>query len=330
MKTFSRYHHILWLLITTTIWLTGCSEDITIIKPGAPIPVVYGVFDLNRSMHYIKLTKTFAGENDPYTLAQDHDNIFYSDAQVFLTDINGNNKMPFTLQTAIPREDGLFPAYPNEGYILNQKLYQGDYMLKVIIPSEKDTLTAKFTFVQPFRVITPKAGFKRFYLYEDPILFSWYSDPGAGLYEISLNLAYEEWMKTGVSRVCSVNYTRQLNISELEFEKDRYNYRFYSDNFFARAGTLIKVNDSVDYRKPVGLKLLITAADTTLAKYLRWYHLEIDDKVNPNGNVDGAIGVVGTKYSVPFTGLILSQRSQDSLVKGRYTKKLGFINNPDW
>jgi len=57
---------------------------------------------------------------------------------------------------------------------------------------------------------------------------------------------------------------------------------------------------------------------------------EIDDKVNPNGNVDGAIGVVGTKMSVPFTNLTLSSRSQDSLVKGRYTKKLGFINNPDW
>ncbi len=330
MKTFSRYHHVLWLLITTIFCLTGCSEEITVIKPGAPIPVVFGVFDLNRSINYIKLSKTFAGMTDPYTLATDHDRIFYSNAQVFLTDPYGSNRMSFTLQTGIPRDTGNFPAFPNEVYVLNQKLYEGDYLLKVIIPSEKDTLTAKFAFIHPFKVISPKFGFKRFYFYEDPTVFSWYSDPAAGLYEISLNLAYEEWLKTGVTRRCSVSYTRQLNFADLESEKDHYNFRFYSDNFFARLGTIIKQNDSIDYRKPVGLTLLITAADTTLAKYLNWIHQEIDDKVNPNGNVVGAVGVVGTKYSVPFTGLTLSQRSQDSLVRGRYTKKLGFVSNSDW
>ena len=74
----------------------------------------------------------------------------------------------------------------------------------------------------------------------------------------------------------------------------------------------------------------MTAADTTLARYLDWFKMEIDDKVNPNGNVAGAIGVVGTKYTVPFPDLVLSPRSQDSLVKGRYTKKLDFVYNPDW
>lgn len=330
MKTFGRYCHLFWLLITPIICLTGCSEDISVINPGPPIPVVYGVFDLNQSVHYIKLTKTFAGKTDPYTLALDHDQIFYSDAQVFLTQESGGNRMPFHLETGIPRSDGSFPEYPNEVYMLNQKLYPGNYQLNVIIPSEKDTLTARFSFINTFSVITPKAGFKRFYFYEDPILFTWLADPSAGLYEITLNLQYEEWMKTGASRVCSVSFTRQLDPSELEFEKNRYSYRFYSDSFFAHLGVSIRQNTAVDYLKPVALGLLITAADTTLAKYLNWFHLEIDDQVNPNGNVNGAIGVVGTKYSIPFRDLILSPRSQDSLVRGRYTKKLGFVNNPEW
>ena len=330
MKTFSRYHTLSWLLITTTIWLSGCSEDIDVIKAGTPIPVVYGVFDLNQTVNYIRLSKTFAGESSAFTMAQEHDNIFYNDAQVWLTNSWGGYRMQFNLQTGIPREAGFFPDLPNEFYVLKRKLDPGSYLLKIILPAEKDTLTAPFTFIEPFKVITPKAGFRRFYFYEDPVMFSWVSDPGAGLYEISLSLAYEEWLKTGESRRCSVNYTRQINISELEVEKDRYLYRFYSDNFFARVGTLIKVNDSVDYRKPVGLELLITAADTTLANYLNWFHLEIDDKVNPNGNVEGAIGVVGTKYSVPFRDLILSPRSQDSLVRGKYTRKLDFITNSDW
>lgn len=330
MKTFTRYRRLFWLLIPTIFWLTGCSEDIAVIKPGSPIPVVFAVFDLNQAFHSVKLSKTFAGAADPYTLATDHDRVFYRDAEVFLTVQPGNSRIPFFLETGIPRSAGSFPEYPNEAYTLNRRLNPGNYLLTLILPSEKDTLTASFTFIHQFAVIVPKAGFKRFYFYEDPILFTWLSDPAAGLYEITLNLRYEEWAKTGESKICSVNFTRQLHPSELEFVAGRYNYRFYSDSFFAHLGTSIVQNAAVDYRKPVGLELLITAADTTLAKYLDWFNLEIDDKVNPNGNVTGAIGVVGTKYSIPFQDLILSPRSQDSLVKGRYTRKLDFVNNPDW
>lgn len=330
MKTFTGYHHLFWLLITSIIWLTGCSEDITVIKPGQPIPVVYGVFDFNQAVHYVKLSKTFAGKTDPYTLALNRDQVFYTDPQVFLIEGQGTSRIPFYLETNIPRSAGSFPEYPNEVYVLNQKLHPGNYVLTVILPSERDTLTAGFTFINAFKVFTPKAGFKRFYFYEDPTLFSWSSDPAAGLYEITINLKYEEWMKTGESKICSVGYTRQLNPSDLEFEKDHYNYRFYSETYFAHLGTSIRQNDLVNYRKPINLELICTAADTTLARYLNWLNLEIDDKINPNGNVKGAIGVVGTKYSVPFHNLIMSERSQDSLVKGKYTKKLGFVNNPDW
>lgn len=330
MKAFTGNRSIFCPFIILILFFTGCSEDIPIVKPGAPIPVVYGVFDLNQSIHFVKLSKTFAGVTNPYILAEDSTRIFYADAQVFLSRGPGTNRLPFHADNGIPRSPGSFPEYPNKNYVLNQKLQAGDYVLTIILPSEKDTITADFTFINAFRVITPKAGFKRFYFYEDPILFSWASDPAAGLYEIALDLKYEEWMKNGESEIHTVSFTRQLNISNLEVEKDWYNYRFYSDSFFAHLGTSILNNPDVDYRKPLSLELLITAADTTLARYLNWFNLEIDDKNNPNGNVKGAIGVVGTKYSIPFPGLILSPRSQDSLVRGKYTKKLNFINNPDW
>jgi len=330
MKAFTGYYHLFGLLITSIICLSGCSEDMSVIRPGAPVPVVYGVFDLNQAVHHVKLSKSFAGETDPYTLALDRDLIFYPDAQVFISSGPGTGRMPFSLETSIPRSAGSFPEYPNEVYTLNQKLQPGNYLLTVILPSEKDTLTANFSFVNSFKVIVPKAGFKRFYFYEDPVLFSWLADPAAGLYEITLNLKYEEWLRSGESALYTASFTRQLSPSELEYEQDRCSYRFYSDSFFARMGTVIQKNNAVDYRRPVGLELIITAADTTVARYLNWFHLEIDDKINPNGNVNGAIGVVGTKFSIPFPDLILSPRSQDSLVRGRYTRNLDFVNNPDW
>jgi len=330
MKIFTGYNQLIGLVIIAAFWLTGCSEEITVINPGPPIPVVYGVFDISKPTHYIKLSKTFAGKADPFSLALDRDQIFYPDAEVFLTEGTGSGRISFYPDTTIPRNAGSFPEFPNEVYVLNQQLHQGNYLLTVILPSDHDTLRAPFTVIQPFKVITPKAGFKRFYFYEDPILFSWYSDRAAGLYEITLNLKYEEWLKTGGFTTCTASFSRQLNLPDMEFEQDRYSYRFFSDSFFAHLGTSITQDPDVDYRKAIDLELIITSADTTLARYLNWFNLEIDDKVNPNGNVSGAIGVVATKYSVPFRDLILSGRSQDSLVRGRYTKKLDFINNPDW
>jgi hypothetical protein len=310
--------------------LSGCREDIQVIKPGPSIPVVYAVFDLSQSMHYVKISKTFAGKSDPYTLALNADNIFYPGVEVFLSQGIVGARFPFYLVNSIPRVPGDFPENPNEVFVLNQLLNAGNYLLTVVLPTEKDTLTANFNFINAFKVVTPKTGFKRFYFYEDPILFTWIADASAGLYEITFNLEYEEYMKNGVILLSKAAYTRQLNPAELEFENGRYTFRFFSDSFFAKMGTVILPKQELDYRKPVGLELIITAADTTIARYLNWFNLEIDDKVNPNGNVDGAIGVVGTKMSVPFTNLTLSSRSQDSLVKGKYTKKLGFINNPEW
>lgn len=330
MKSFTGCGRLFWSIIVSIQWLTGCSDDISLVKPGNPIPVVYGVFDLNQPTQYIKLSKSFAGEEDATVLAQKRDLVFYRDAGVFLSDRSGNNRLPFHAESGIPRDPGFFPGLPNEVYVLNQKLQAGDYELTVILPTEKDTLKARFSFINPLKVIVPKAGFRRLYLYEDPMAFTWVTDPSAGLFEIAINLTYEEHLFNGDSRTDTAGFTRQIRIDELKSDNGRYTYEFYSDSFFARMGTGIRKDASVDYRKPVGLELLITAADTTLARYLNWYHLEIDDKANPNGNIQGAIGVVGTKSTVPFTGLVLSPRSQDSLVRGRYTKSLDFVNNPDW
>jgi hypothetical protein len=214
--------------------------------------------------------------------------------------------------------------------MLKKKLAPGYYQLTIHLPEENDTLISRFTIMDEFDVLQPKSGIKRFYFYEDPTVFSWSRHPGAGLYELTFILTYQEVLKTGQYSDHTIRFSRQLKPENLEFEKDHYNYRYYSDSFFAYIGTQIQPDEEVDYRKPVNFDIEIAAADTTLARYINWYDLEIDDKINPNGNISGAIGVIGSKYTVSFPGLSLSDRSQDSLIKGRYTRDLGFVSNSQW
>ncbi|MFA6352613.1 MAG: hypothetical protein WCW86_09840 [Bacteroidales bacterium] len=317
------------LAILLTILITGCSDEIQMIKAGDPLPVVFAVFDASDNEHFIKLTKTFASDANAWELTSDPKNLFYSDVELFLTELPGNRRNHFSVVEGIPREPGLLPRLPNQAYRYEGSLHQGNYRMTVNIPDQPE-ITADFRLLDGFTIITPRPGTKRFYLYDDPILFSWYRHPEAGLFEISLIISYEEVTKDGASSLKSARYNRQLKPDNLEADPIKNSYLFYSDPFYAYLGGHITRDPQVDYRKPVRFDMEITAADTTLARYLNWFALEIDDKINPNGNVNGAIGVVASKCTVVYPDLILSQRAQDSLVRGHYTQDLGFVANSDW
>ncbi len=327
MKMRSGIFGFIVLLGLTT---SGCSEAIDVVMPGTPVPVIYGVLDSNDSVHYIKLSKSFAGTADPKILASDPEKVFYQDATLSLREKFGSRRYTFTRMSGPERTDGYFPGLPNQSYKLTGKLLSGYYDLMVILPTEGDTLVSTFHLMDDFQVLNPKPGFKRFYFYEDPTVFSWPDYHEAGLYELSLTFTYQEFMKSGEAINRIVHFSRQMDPEELEHEKTHFNYRFFSDPFFSFIASQVVRDEQVDYRKPVDLSIEITAADTTLSRYLKWFNLEIDDRINPNGNIPGAIGVVGSKNTVRYKGLIFSGRSQDSLIRGRYTRNLGFVANSEW
>lgn len=327
-KVSLQFRYLLILLLICS--LAACNDDITVIYPGPPIPVVYGVFDVNDPVHYVKLSKSFVGEEDPRELAAEHGNLFYEGARVYLYRYSDTDRSYFELKDSLARDTGYFPTLPNEAYVLNKKLTAGYYSLAILLPDGGDTLIARFAIIDALKVLLPKAGIKRFYFYEDPTVFAWMPHPGAGLYELSFILTYQESLKSGEQYNRSIRFNRQFRPETLEFNVDRYVYRYYSDAFYASIGAQVPFDENVDYRKPINLDIEIIAADTTLARYINWYSMEIDDKNNPNGNVTGAIGVIGSKYTVSFSGLTLSDRSQDSLIRGRYTRDLGFVANSQW
>jgi len=330
MKLLRQNTRIVIVLLSILALGYSCSDEVSLVKPGPAVPVLYGILDVQDKSHFIKLSKSFAGEEDAYQLALDPEMIFYSDARVFLTRVFDRQEYPFIVVDTISRLPGVFPSLPNKIYRLNSDLFPAWYRLSVIIPEKGDTLSALFHLMADFTVQTPRKGFKKFYLYDDPTIFSWNGSKEAGLYEISMTLTYEEYLKTGEINSDSVIYTKQLTPESMETGKGFLEYRFYSDGFYAAIPGQVKPDPAVDFRRPVNFNLSITAADTVVSKYIRWFNLEIDDKVNPNGNIPGAVGVIGSKNTVRFTNLTLSNRAQDSLVRGRYTKNLSFTANTNW
>src|SRR3989339_231358 len=186
-----RYRKIIAYIFLTSVF-SGCTDEISVFTPGPSIPVVYGVLDIRDTIHYLKLSKTFGGYDDPAILASDPENIFFQDAIVYLRPVGVLRKIMFESIQGQARDSGYFPPLPNLSYQSNAKLKEGRYDLVIIIPETADTLTTRFVLMDSFWILNPRPGFRKFYFYEDPIPFTWNKAALVGLYEIAFSLTYQE------------------------------------------------------------------------------------------------------------------------------------------
>ena len=308
---------------------TSCSDEVSLVYPGEAIPVIYGIFDASDTAHSIKVTKSFSGEEDAMKLMQNPGNLYYNSPEISLAQTGSNLDIQF-LESPSHRNEGVFPESPNPVYSLKRILPAGLYTIRITLPGVEKPIISETELFKDLKIIYPNSQAKRIYFYEDPLTFSWFPSENAASYEIAFKLVFEELTEDGESSNRKVQYSRHIQKNELRWERDRYQFQIYSDPVYAFLGTRIPNNKSISYRKPLELIASITAADEELTTYLKEMHPASDIKKDPKGNIDGAIGVIASKFTVRFNHLKLSYKAMDSLRTGRFTKNLKFVSNPDW
>ncbi|MCD6346294.1 MAG: hypothetical protein J7L96_02615 [Bacteroidales bacterium] len=309
--------------------LIGCSDDIQLVYPGESTPVIYCIFDCSDSLHSIKITKSFAGEEGIADMMADPANLYYESPAIKLRYNATQLAMLFT-ESPSTRIDGIFPEHPNPIYTLKRILPAGGYTIAIELPGVEQAVIAQTELFNDLRVVYPNKKSKRIYFYDDPLSFTWFPSEHAASYEIAFQLKIEEVNENGDKSIRQVQYSRQIFDNELLWKKDRYQYQIFSDPVFAYWGRTISKNKSVSYRKPIELTASITAADEDLTRYIKYMHPGSDIKKDPKGNIEGAIGIIASKYTVKFSNLKLSPKAMDSLRSGRFTKTLKFVSNSDW
>lgn len=317
------------LLSLVLLLLVGCSEKIELLYPGDPIPVLFAIFDQQDSTHYIRISQSFAGEESVYQTMRQKEQLYDPTVSVSLRPPNGNLKYLFTRLEDQGRVSGLFPEQPLQYHALQLVLTEDKYLVE-IESDQHNPLSIPVKLIQPFKPHSPVPSSNRFYFYDDPTVFSFTPPEGSGVFEIAFVLYYEEHLDNGSQQMKSYRYSYLLFPEQLEWELDHFNHRFYADPFYAHIGSHLEADAGVDYRKPMRLDLELTAGDSVLARYLDWQEQELDAQINPQGNVDGAIGFVASKYTYYKPNLKFSKRAQDSLIYGRFTKDLQFVANSNW
>ena len=112
-------------IISAIIGLNSCSEELPDSGESVVTPVIVGLLDKSDSLHYIKVTRSFAGNNNALIVAQIADSSYYEDVEVKVEEYTPNNGSgPLVLRrTWTLRDTILTNKEPGAFYSPNQKVY---------------------------------------------------------------------------------------------------------------------------------------------------------------------------------------------------------------
>jgi hypothetical protein len=129
------------VLFSSIILFAGCSADVDIIAPKTDVTIVYGLLELNQSRHYIRINKSFVGEDSASVLAGEPGANEYSDAEMIEASVrelnaDGSVRRRFGLQPTYVynKEAGDFFSDSNKVYYFDGNLdvaYQYELYLKI-------------------------------------------------------------------------------------------------------------------------------------------------------------------------------------------------------
>ena len=148
------------------LFTAACSSDLEIIYESETVPVVYAIINPYDSVHYVKVQKTFTinQKDDWENLVSD--SLQFNSVEVFLSGKKENEiewKVEFT-ETAVAREDGLFPAEGAMAFIYNGSLpieygrpKQDSLVLEVVVNDLDLTTRASAPILYPAEIVNYKS-----------------------------------------------------------------------------------------------------------------------------------------------------------------------------
>lgn len=140
MKKLSR---LLFLLVPALFFMTSCEDELTYDGDMVQTPVVFALLDKADSLHYVKITHSFGGNNDATQVALIPDSSYYSDIDVKIEEwvpISSNNANMVKVRTWTLRDTILTGKDPGAFYSPDQKVYyfQTDAYKSTNIPADND------------------------------------------------------------------------------------------------------------------------------------------------------------------------------------------------
>ncbi|MNJ85633.1 hypothetical protein D3C87_31080 [compost metagenome] len=111
------------IILASLALLSSCKDDIDFAGDHVETPVLFGLLDKSDSLHYVKLTRTFAGSNNSIDVALIEDSSYFQDAEIVIEEWGTVGNAFIKVRSWILRDTILTNKVPGAFYSPNQKVY---------------------------------------------------------------------------------------------------------------------------------------------------------------------------------------------------------------
>ncbi|MBK9177086.1 MAG: DUF4249 family protein [Flavobacteriales bacterium] len=340
--------------------LLACNNDLDINAEYEDRTIVYGLLNQRDSVHLVKINKAFLGEGNAFDMATVPDSNEYGDesityAMVFRLNDSGNAIDSFPLRDTLVtnREPGSFNAPVQKLYYFTtpfvQQLNAGrmflqqdqSYRIRLVVKGREITATTPITndftisavdqdtggtFASRVGLVNSAGEFSN---YE----FNWASRRDDKRFVVQFRFRYDEVYGTDTVKM---EYNQNMG-SRVAANSTVFEDLFVTLNgqaFFSGLSGFVRSNPNwaaADKRIFRGMDFLVSVANDDFHTYLTLTEPVtgiIEDRP-VYSNIDGALGVWGSRYTKNVIGKRLNGNSLEELANGTYTSDLRFCSALD-
>lgn len=325
-------------LMAFCLAVVSCSEELIISTDTKPVPVVYCIMNIKDSVYKVVLSKTITGNQSAFEMAQDPDEIYYKNAQVYMEGLGSGYLIWRTdfHPTSATRDSGLFSSSAGFAYETKDVLttYFGnsridslmelgiEYLRLVIkIPDIEEPAYAMITpWLASPHITYPVYSYKVFNLCDTiPYYLEFY---GSSSFYYDLRTKFRFTENTDSSQDRTINFGIKQN---LKVASGKNRLEISPDLFFRQLASFFpNSSDNVVSRSFTSLDIELHVGSESFKTFIETYYVDNDKGYTLWNSFHGGIGLFALKQKTVLADLKMDQRTKDSLANGQYTKHLKF------
>ena len=331
-------NNLLFALLVSLMFWSACSNEFQVTAPWKDIPVVYGLLDVNKDVHYIRVEKAFLDpERNALLDARIADSIYYDNATVQLEKVSTGQKFTMTrvdgndASVGFPRDPGIFATAPNWLYRLSNSqinLQAGETIRFLLDRGNNLPLVTAETVIQGPMIKRTPLGTNFDFAPNLPTKVGWSASPEAKIFDVKLLIHYAEFPSDNpnafVEKTLEWEWGQGVTFpvfsNEYRLEKDGREFYSFMAASIPDDPNFHRIFDKIDIEVRSGGAALEKYINVALANS----GITGSQELPSYTNLSEGMGVFSTTGLLRVPGLSLSTRSRDSLINGSITKHLNF------
>ncbi|MBI4649005.1 MAG: DUF4249 family protein [Bacteroidia bacterium] len=341
MKKKNILYFVLFIII-----LYSCRTDFNINAEWEDITVVYGLLDQDDTAHYIKINKTFLGDEDAYIMAQESDSLYYDSLYVTLEEWKNNSlSNTFILSKTvneISKDPGIFSNERNILYKTTASLDAlAEYKLLIYIPHFDKEVTASTELISGLIIKgTWQDEHKEVNLVSEQEIIELVSAKNAKIYDLTLRFHYYETYNELTFTEDSIDYFCSSILSGTALGSEKLELilngqlflqylasRLKNDPLIRRVARSTKYYTGLPPNDMGPVDIIISMGGEDLFTYIEVNMPSngiIQEKPAYSNISNGGIGIFSCRHSKIIRDKEFTGRSLDSLALSKSTRFLNF------